>query len=514
MKLVSYKSYRGVSWANTIEMLEVKNISKKFINTRALKNVEFCLGEGEIRGLVGENGSGKSTLVSIIAGIFQADTGSMIKDGTPYHPKSRLEANKEKVSIIVQEQGTIDGLTVATNLFLGKEREFTKYGVVQTKDMANEAVSVLARYGIEHIDPYGFIKELSFEDRKLLEFAKALHVDPDILIIDETTTALSHSGRGILFSELVKLKEENKSVIFITHDLSEVFDYCDNVSIMKDGEIIGTEKTSDIDERMLKEMMVGREFQHSYYREDFEANITGEIVIEVKNLVYSTDLSKVSFTLRKGEILGIGGLTDCGMHTLGRLLFGLDKADSGEIRYPFTNMPVRNHIQAIHAGIAYLPKNRDQQSIMLMSSVRDNLCLPSLEKMQRITFISPRKERQLAEDGAAKLNVKMDSIDQYCLYLSGGNKQKVALSKWLIKDSEVFILDCPTRGIDVAVKASIYQLIQILKQNRKSIIMISEELQELIGMSDRVIILKSGKIKKIFERSEHLSEEKIIHYMI
>jgi ribose transport system ATP-binding protein len=495
-------------------MLEVLNVSKTFINTRALKNVDFSLGEREIRGLVGENGSGKSTLVSIIAGIIQADAGSMKKDGMPYHPRSRLEANQEKVSIIVQEQGTIDCLTVASNLFLGKEREFSRFGVVRTKDMANEAASVLARYGIEHIDPHSFITDLSFEDRKLLEFAKALYVNPDILIIDETTTALSHSGRDNLFSELGKLKDKNKSIIFITHDLSEVFDHCDNVSVMKDGQIIGTVKTGDIDERILKEMMVGRELQHSYYREDFESTISDENVIEVKNLSHSTDLSGVSFTLRKAEILGIGGLTDCGMHTLGKILFGLERADSGEIRYLFADMPIHSQIQAIRAGIAYLPKNRDQQSIMLLSSIRENLCLPSLEKMQRNTFISPSKERRLAEEGAAKLNVKMDSIEQYCLYLSGGNKQKVALSKWLVKDSEVFILDCPTRGIDVAVKASIYQLMQRLKQDGKSIIMISEELQELIGMSDRIMILKNGEIKKIFERSEHLSEENIIHYMI
>lgn len=496
------------------KLFEAENISKTFVNTQALKNVNFSLNRGEIRALVGENGSGKSTLVSIISGILQPDTGSMKKQGKNYIPQSLIHANSEHISIIVQEMGTIEGLTVASNLFIGKEEDYSRMGFVRTKKMREKAVEVLKRYGILSINPTENISDLSFEDRKLLEFAKALYISPDILIIDETTTALSQSGRDILFSEIVKLKNNNKSIIFITHDLNEVFDYCDNVSVMKDGELIGTVKTSDIDERILKEMMVGRELRHSYYREDEAPRFSEEPAVTVSEITYKHHIRNLSFTLHKGEILGIGGLTDCGMHELGRLLFGMEKPEKGVIEYNFTNVKLTNHRKAIDAGIAYLPKNRDQESLMLMSSIMENISLPSLKKIEKWSFISPKKEKSLSKIGTDKLDVKMSSIDQYCMYLSGGNKQKVALSKWLVNDTDVFILDCPTRGIDVAVKASIYHLMQTLKEEGKSIIMISEELQELIGMSDRILILKNGELKVVFERSKDLSEEKIIHYMI
>jgi ribose transport system ATP-binding protein len=495
-------------------LIEVSWISKTFVNTKALQNVDFSLDRGEIRGLVGENGSGKSTLVSIISGILQPDSGSLRKDGKEYNPHSILDANENRISIIVQEMGTIEGLSVASNMFIGKEDAFTTFGIVWKKKMVRKAAEIFQRYGIFSIDPNLNISELTFEDRKLLEFAKALYIDPDVLIIDETTTALSQTGRDILFSELVKLKNSGKSIIFITHDLNEVFDYCDNVSVMKDGEIIGTAKTSDIDEVILKEMMVGRELQHSYYRVDSEPVYTENPVITVSELSYQDVVRNVSFTLHEGEILGIGGLTDCGMHELGKLIFGMHKPDSGKIEYNFISKKIANQIQAIDAGIAYVPKNRDQESIMLLSTILENISLPSLKRLGKATFIRPRWEKEIAIEGTEKLQVKMSSIDQFCMYLSGGNKQKIAVAKWLVNDSRVFILDCPTRGIDVAVKASIYRLMEKLKTEGCSIIMISEELQELIGMSDRVLILKNGELKVTFDRSKDLSEEKIIHYMI
>ncbi len=497
-----------------VSLLRVDNINKTFVTTRALRDVKFEVEEGEIRGLVGENGSGKSTLASIISGIIYPDNGEMLKHGKSYEPGSLLDANRSKISIVVQEMATIDGLTVAANLFLGEEKLFKKFGFLNTSGMNKSSMKVLQRFGIENIKPDADISFLSFEDRKLVEFAKALYVEPDLLIVDETTAALSQHGREILFREIERLKSKNRSVIFISHDLGEVIEHCDHITIMKDGEIVDTVTTGSLKERALKELMVGRELQQSYYREDTEAFYSDDVVLGVSDLTLEGSYYNISFELHRGEVLGIGGLTNCGMHLLGKTLFGLESASSGTIEVVKRKKVITNYVEAIANGIGYLPKNRDQEGLMLLSSIKDNICLPSLSKIQRNTFISPRKERELAESGTRQLNIKMSSINQFCLYLSGGNKQKVTLSKWLVRDSDILILDCPTRGIDVAVKASIYSLMQELKVKGKSIIMISEELQELIGVSDRIIVLKDGRIKRIFSRRKDLTEEEIIHYMI
>ncbi|KPJ87548.1 MAG: hypothetical protein AMS17_08200 [Spirochaetes bacterium DG_61] len=497
-----------------MSLLCVENINKTFVTTRALIGVTLKIEEGEIRGLVGENGSGKSTLVSIISGIIPQDSGEMFKHETPYEPRSLLDANSSRISIVVQEMGTIDGLTVGANLFLGEEKLSKKFGFINTSTLNKRSMQVLRRFGIKNIEPDADISSLSFEDRKLVEFAKALYIGPDLLIIDETTTALSQHGREILFREIERLKSENKSVIFISHDLSEVIAHCDSVTVMKDGEIVDTVSTHDLKERSLKELMVGRELQQTYYREDIEASYSDEVVLRVRDLTLDGTYYDISFELHRGEILGIGGLTNCGMHLLGKTLFGLESASSGSVDIVKRNKAIKNYVGAIANGMGYLPKNRDQEGLMLLSSIKENICLPSLSKIQRNTFISPRKERTLAESGARQLNIKMSSINQFCLYLSGGNKQKVTLAKWLVRDSDILILDCPTRGIDVAIKASIYTLIQELKEKGKGIIMISEELQELIGVSDRIILLKDGRMKKVFSRRKDLTEEEIIHYMI
>jgi ribose transport system ATP-binding protein len=505
---------RIIAWEEGVSLLRVEDINKTFVTTRALRDVTLNIHAGEIRGLVGENGSGKSTLASIISGIIYPDNGKMFKHEKPYNPRSLLDANSSKISIIVQEMGTIDGLTVAANLFLGEEKLFKKFGFLNTTNMNKSSMKVLQRFGIENIKPDTDISSLSFEERKLVEFAKALYVGPDLLIVDETTAALSQHGREILFRELERLKSYNRSVIFISHDLGEVIEHCDTVTVMKDGKIVDTVSTQDLKESSLKELMVGRELQQTYYREDTEAFYSDEVVLRVSDLTLEGSYYDISFVLHRGEILGIGGLTNCGMHLLGKTLFGLESASSGTIEVVARNKRITNYVEAIANGLGYLPKNRDQEGLMLLSSIKENICLPSLSKMQRNTFISPRKERGLAESGARQLSIKMSSINQFCLYLSGGNKQKVALTKWLVRDSDILILDCPTRGIDVAVKASIYNLLQELKDKGKAIIMISEELQELIGVSDRIVVLKDGRIKKVFSRRKDLTEEEIIHFMI
>jgi ribose transport system ATP-binding protein len=495
-------------------MIRIEGISKSFVTTKAVCGACLSIERGEIRGLVGENGSGKSTLVSIIAGILKPDEGTMILQGKDYKPQNLLNANNEKVSIIVQEMGTIKGLSVAANLFLGKEKRFKRFGFLNFAKVNQEARDLLNKYGEYDIEPDSDISSLSFEERKLVEFEKALYSDPDLLIVDETTTALSQDGREILFREMEKLRQQNKTVIFISHDLGEVIKCCDRITVMKDGRIVDTVLTSEIDENALKELMVGRELEHHYYREDLKASYKNTIVLRVRNLELEGTFRGISFDLHEGEILGIGGLTNCGMHQLGKALFGMTNFHAGSIELPQKSKRLKEQMDFISSGIGYLPKNRDQEGLMLFSSIKDNICLASIDKLGRKFFIPTKEEMRVAEKGAKQLNLKMSSIDQLCIYLSGGNKQKVSIAKWLARDSDILILDCPTRGIDVSVKASIYGLMQQLKAEGKAIIMISEELPELIGMSDRIIILKNGEIQVISGRKENLSEEELIHYMI
>ncbi len=494
-------------------ILKTKNISKTFIITKAVKEVSLEINKGEIRGLVGENGSGKSTLVSIIAGILAPDSGEMIKDGKLYKPKNIIDANKSKVGIIVQEIGTIGDLSVASNIFLGKENIFTKFGLLNISRMNRIASELLNKFEINSIKPNAEIRSLSIEDQKLVEMVKSLYFNPNLLIIDETTTALSQLGRDILYRTIKKLKHESKSVVFISHDLKEIIKYSDQITVMKDGEVVDTIRTKETNEETLKNLMVGRKLKNKYYRVDFKSTYKkNKLSLSAKNLTIKNIFSDISFDLHNEEIFGIGGLTNCGMHELGKALFGLIKLSKGEIIVK--NKNITNQGEAISNGIGYIPKNRDQEGLMLLSSIKDNIVIASLDKIQNKTYISPNREKELAIIGVKKLDIKMSSINQFCLFLSGGNKQKVVLSKWLIKNSEILILDCPTRGIDVNVKALIYSLIQQLKNEGKSIILISEELQELIGMSDRIMILKNGEVSNIFNRSKNLSEEEIIHYMI
>jgi ribose transport system ATP-binding protein len=495
-------------------ILELKEISKTFIATRALNKVSLSIDKGEIRGLAGENGSGKSTLVSIVAGIINSDSGKMFKDSYPYNPKNMIEATENKIGIIVQGVGTIDEITVAMSIFLGEEDKFLKFGFINNKDMNNSALELLLKYDISNINPQSFMHELTFEDRKLVELVKALYFKPDLLIVDETTSALSQFSREILYNVILELKKENKSVIFITHDLDEIIQKTDNITVMRDGEIVKTVKSKDSDINMLKRLMVGRKLTSKYYREDYDQKVSDTVVMSVKNINYKEELKNINIKIHKGEIVGVGGLTSCGMHALGKILFGIIKPSSGEIYLNEKNAYIRSVYDSLENNIGYIPKDRDLEGLMILSSIKENIALTSINDIQKHGFISPKDEEKLAQKGVKTLNIKTNSIEQLCIYLSGGNKQKVVLSKWMVKNPEIFIMDCPTRGIDVNVKASIYALIEQLKNDGKSIIIISEELLELIGMCDRIIIMKKGEISNTFKRTKSLSEEELIHYMI
>lgn len=495
-------------------ILQVNGIYKSFGVVKALKDVSISFLPGEIHGLIGENGSGKSTLSSIISGIYSCNQGEMILDGKVYKPTSIMDGEKHGICMIVQEMGTIGGITVAANVFAGKEELFSRLGIVNRKAMNRAAQEALDKIGASYIKAENKIDEESFENRKIVEIARAMFNDVKVLIIDETTTALSQKGRELIYQIMDRLKDENKVVIFISHDLDELTEHCNTVTVLRDGVYIKTLHGEEIQPDVMRQLMIGREVQDNYYRDDYDDYCGGEDVITVENVCTEGGLKNVSFALKKGEILGIGGLTDSGMHDLGRTVFGLEKCEKGSVYLSSSSEKIQSPQKAIRHKIGYVSKNRDKESILNQSNIMDNICLPSYDKIKQGIYIAPKAEKNLAEQESNVLKIKMSSLKQLCGQLSGGNKQKVALAKWLGNDSDILILDCPTRGIDVGVKAAIYKLMDDYRKEGKSILMISEELPELIGMSDRILILKDGMISKEFDRSRDLTESEAIKYMI
>lgn len=493
-------------------LFKVEHMYKSFGTTRALDDVGLLVNGGEIQGLIGENGSGKSTLASICAGIQKCDSGQMILNNQTYQPSGTIDAVQQGVSMVVQEQGTIGMITVAANIFIGEEDMFIKFGILNVRKMNMEAQKILEDIGAGHIDAKEMIDSLTFEDRKLVEIARSLYKSPKLLIIDETTTALTVTGRDILYALMNKIRNEGGSVLFISHDIDEIMTVCDALTILRDGVFIARIEKEEFEANKIKQLMIGRELSGSYYRENILANQDETVVLEAKN-VSNEMLKDVSLKLYQGEILGIGGLSDCGMHEVGKTLFGLLTPEQGEVVLR-QNIPVVNPQKAVEDGMAYVSKNRDKESMMIVSSIKDNICLPSHKELSRMGLIKKKDEHKLAKHWMEELKIKAASDDKFCNTLSGGNKQKVVLAKWLAKGSDVLILDCPTRGIDIGTKASIYLLIENLQQQGKSIVLISEELPELIGMSDRIIVMKSGQISGEFSREEGLTEEKLIHKMI
>ncbi|MCR5580512.1 MAG: sugar ABC transporter ATP-binding protein [Pseudobutyrivibrio sp.] len=495
--------------------LQAVDVCKTFGIVKAVQNVSIDFYEGEVHGLIGENGSGKSTLMQMLTGIYTIGSGKFILDGKEIHVKNQVEANKEGISIIVQELGTLSGLTVAENIFLGHEDRFVKFGIKNTNAMVKEANALLKKYGIERIEAADMIDRYNFEDRKLIEIVKSTYFSPKVVVIDETTTALSQEGREELYKHMDRIKNEGNTVIFISHDLSEVLDKCDRVSVMRDGVYIDTVNTADQSEDDLKKLMVGRELEEHYYREDFGEKISDEVVLTVKNVTVPGTIYDVNFELHKGEILGFGGLSECGMHELGKAVFGASFDREGTVTLS-DGTNIDSIPTAIKHSIAYASKDRDNESVVINESIGDNICLPSLDKLGgKSHILLKNKLKDFAEKYAKVMNVKMVNTSQFVSELSGGNKQKVVLARWIGRDSDIIVLDSPTRGIDVRVKADIYALMDKMRKEGKSIIMISEEIMELIGMCDRIIIMKDGRNSgEELLRSPELTENDLIAKMV
>lgn len=495
-------------------LLKAELINKSFGPTHAVADFSMEIAPGEIRGLIGENGSGKSTFSSVVVGLQKPDSGKLYFKGEEYVPTNTEMAAQRGISLIVQEIGTIASISVAANIFINKEEQFVKHGMLDFDRMNEEARKILDKIGGEHIDPSSMAGELNLEDRKLVEIAKAMYSAPSLLIIDETSNALTTHGRNILYQNMKVVRDAGGSVMFITHDMEELVSICDSVTVMRDGYFIRTLQREEMDLKTMKELMVGRELSNNFYRSDEGPSYhKDKVVLDVKNLC-SIEVDGVNLQLHEGEILGIGGLAESGMHELGRLLFGIERKDAGEIIVTKTGDKINSPRDAIRNSVGYMSKNRDTEALLLRFSIADNIALPSLDHIRKKGFILKKHERKLADKWAKNLSIKMRGINDLCTKLSGGNKQKVVLGKWLGNDSHILIMDCPTRGIDIGVKEAIYRLMEELKKEGRAMIMISEELPELIGMSDTILIMKDGVITHKVNRSPELKEQTIIQYMI
>lgn len=494
-------------------LLHAEEIDKNFGVTHAIDHVTLDFYKGEIHALIGENGSGKSTFTSCLTGIYHKDSGTFTLNGQKINAKNQVDGNYQGVAIIVQEIGTLSGLTVAENIFLGKEKEFTSFGVKNTNAMNRKAQDLLNEYGFNYIKATDVIDKYNFEDRKLIEIVKATHFKPQILVVDETTTALGEKGRKELFKVMKKTKDDGRCVIFISHDLDEVLEQSDSISVLRDGVLIDTVKSSDVDTDDLKKLMVGREMSNNYYRSDYDTKISDEVVLRGEHLSVPGEIDDFSIELHKGEIIGIGGLSECGMHEVGKALFGASYDRQGSV-FLADGTEINDIKTAIDNSIAYASKDRDNESLVINDTIQDNICLPSLEELKRNHILHAKDQKEFALKYAKQMSTKMEGVHQFMSALSGGNKQKVVLARWIGKNSDIIILDSPTRGIDVKVKATIYQMMSHMRKDGKSIIMISEEISELLGMADRIIIMKDGKQSGEFKRSELLKDTDLIAKMV
>lgn len=493
-------------------LLETKELSKNFGEVFALDGVSLTIRTGEIQGLIGENGSGKSTISSIIYGIHSATGGSMQMRGKTYEPKSPMDARKARVSMIVQEKDTIDELTVTENIFLGDEKEFKKGPFINTHRMESEAKKALEKIGLTDIDVTVPVSRYSFETRKMIEIAKALYYNPELIIVDETTTALSQDGRIKIYEIMRKQKEDGKAVLFISHDLPELMEICDCLTVLRDGKRMTTIEKAEFSEDAIKKAMVGRTVAKDLYRTDYEGKLSDNVAVQAENITTSV-LRQLSFNLHEGEILGVGGLSGSGMHELGKVIAGMEACEGGQVKIYGERLRGIGH--ALQLKVGYISKDRDVETLFLSESIQDNLTISAWNDLEKAhMFLLPKDEKKFAKEQIDSLKIKCSSEKQLVRELSGGNKQKVSFGKLIGNHSRVLVLDSPTRGVDVGVKTTMYELINQLKHQGHAILIISEELPELIGMCDRILILKDGGIAGEFERNPDLKDVDVINYMI
>ena len=488
-------------------ILKMENIEKSFPGVKALDKVNFNIYENEVMALLGENGAGKSTLMKILSGVYTKDSGEISLNGETLELLSPKDASEKGIAIIHQELNLIPYLTVYENIFLGREIR-SSLGRLNKNEMLNQSLKILKELNMD-IDPGSLVKSLSIAQQQMVEIAKALSLNAKIIIMDEPTDTLTDTEVTSLFKIIEGLKAQGKGIVYISHRLKEVFETCDRLTVLRDGEFVGERKVSEVDEADIISLMVGRTLdeQFPYLETNFE-----EEVLRVENL-NNKYVKNIDFTLKKGEILGISGLVGAGRTELAKTLYGVYKKDSGKIILDGKEINLNSAKDALEKGIVYVSEDRKTDGLILMMDVKSNVTISSLEKFQRFLGIDKAKENRVVEEYREKINIKTPSIKQKVKNLSGGNQQKVAIAKALLTNPEVLILDEPTRGVDVGAKREIYDLLNKIKEQGKSIIMISSEMPEILGMSDRILVMHDGVLKGSLLR-EDATQEKIMSYIM
>ena len=494
---------------SAVNILKLTKINKAFPGVKALTDVDLTVRKGEVLALVGENGAGKSTLMKILSGAYKKDSGTIEFEGRAVEIHSPKQSEELGISIIYQELNLIQRVTVAENVFLG--RYPMKMGAVQWKKMREDARKLFEDLGIE-MDVRAMLRELSLAQQQIVKIVKAVSINAKVVIMDEPTSSLSHNETEILFRIIRMLKERGTAVIFITHRLDEIYTICDRMTILRDGCYIGTRDVKDVTKADMIEMMIGRQLTNQYPQRNTKI---GDTALEVRGLSDGGKrVKEVSFAARAGEVLGFAGLVGAGRTETMRMIFGADKKVKGEIFIDGKKVTINSPRDAIGLGIGFVTENRKEEGLFLRSSVKVNTVMVALKKILKAGFYFDfKKEKKVAEEYVKLLHTATPSVEQRVMFLSGGNQQKVVLAKWLFSDSKIIIFDEPTRGIDVGAKREIYEIINNLVSEGKTVIVVSSDLEEIMGVCDRILVMHEGKISGEVDKSE-FSQSKITEYAV
>jgi ABC-type sugar transport system ATPase subunit len=490
----------------TEPILVLKDIEKRFPGVHALRGVSFDVRPGEVHALLGENGAGKSTLIKIVSGVHRPDTGIITLDGRPVTLHSPNDAKHYGIATIYQELGLYPELSVAENIFTGHtpKRKIGPFDIVDWPQMETRSRAILADLNIHDLDVRRKVGELNVGNRQRVEIAKALSLNARILIMDEPTAALTESDVERLFGIVRLLRDRGVGIVYISHRLNEVFELADRVTVLRDGQYVDTRMVKDVTEQELITMMVGRRIDDLFPKIDAAL---GDVVLEVKDLHRKPHTHGVSFSVRAGEIVGIAGLVGSGRSEMAQIIFGTLPAEKGEIRIGGKHVHIRRPEDAVRHGIAYVPEDRGLQGLIRAMTLRENTSMAVLPQVSRWNFIQRPKETVMARDAIKQLAIRATGPEQVVNKLSGGNQQKVVVSKWLASKPRILIMDEPTRGVDVGAKSEIHRLMsQLAAENGLAILMISSELPEILGMSDRVLVMREGRIVAEFDRAEATQE--------
>lgn len=486
-------------------ILEFQGINKSFVGVKVLQDISFGIKKGEIHALLGENGAGKSTLMKILSGAYSKDSGQITWEGKAVDIKNTVDSERLGIAIIYQELNLIPELTVAENIYLNRQPR--KYGLVSWEKLYKDAENAIKQINVE-LNPKAVVSSLSVAQQQMVEIAKAISLNSKLLIMDEPTSTLTDAETKKLFEVIKNLKEKGITIIYISHRMEEIFSICDSFTVMRDGVYIAGGNIKDVDTDKIIEYMVGRSLSQIFPQRN---NKIGNVVLEAEHIANDVEVKDVSFSLKKGEILGFAGLVGAGRTETLKAVFGADKRARGSVKINGKKVSIRSPQAAIRQGIGFLPEDRKKEGLVTELPVLDNIVMAKMENSMTKGFFSMSKAVNICRHYVKSLLIKTPSEKQKAKFLSGGNQQKVVLAKWLNCNPDIIVLDEPTRGIDVNAKMEIYHIIVNLAEQGKSIVLISSEMQEIIGLCDRVYVMYEGRVTGVLDK-EKLTQQQIMHY--